>query len=70
MPGTLTKTNGYKTTWGGKVTAKSTSFQKGQAQLSLLRAKEHSDWEPTGKPAKKYKKKKTAGGRARQMLTK
>lgn len=70
MPGTLRKTNGYKATWGGEVTAKSTTFQKGQAQLSLLRAKEHSDWVPTGKPARRYKKKKTPGSRARQMLTK
>lgn len=70
MPYTMTKKNGFQVRSPSGITAKNTSFQKAQAQASLLRAKEHSDWEPTGKPARKYKKKKTAGSRARQMLGK
>lgn len=57
MPGKITKTDGYKTTWGGKTTAKKTTKEKAQAQLNLLRGKEHG-WEPTGKLArfKKHKR--------------
>lgn len=70
MPYTVTEKNGYQVRSPHGIKAKSTSYQKAQAQASLLRAKEHSDWKPTGKPARKYKKKKTTGGRARQMLGK
>jgi len=54
MPGHVAKVDGYRTTWGGKVTAKRTTKKKGQAQLNLLRAVEHG-WKPTGKPAR-YKR--------------
>jgi len=58
MPGKVTKTNGYRATWGGKTTAKRTTKGKAEAQLNLLRAKEHNPkWKPTGKPAR-YKRKK------------
>jgi len=68
MPGEVTKNNGYRTTWGGSVTAKDTTFQKAQAQLSLLRGKEHG-WTPTGKAARRYRKKrKKAGQQARRSL--
>jgi hypothetical protein len=35
------------------VHSKGTSMKKAKAQLRLLHAIEHSDWRPTGKPAKK-----------------
>lgn len=40
----------------GKVHSKGTSKAKAQAQVNLLRAKEHNPgWKPTGKPAKRHK---------------
>ena len=54
MPGHVAKVDGYRTTWGGKTTAKHTTKKKAQAQLNLLRAVEHG-WKPTGKPAR-YKR--------------
>ena len=56
MPGQVAKVDGYKTTWGGKTTAKKTTKKKAQAQLNLLRGVEHG-WKPTGAPAR-YKRKK------------
>lgn len=58
MPGKTTKVDGYKTTWGGKTTARKTTKEKAQAQLNLLRGIEHG-WKPTDKPArfKKHKRK-------------
>ena len=54
MPGQVAKVDGYRTTWGGKTTAKRTTKKKAQSQLNLLRAVEHG-WKPTGKPAR-YKR--------------
>ena len=54
MPGHVAKVDGYRTTWGGKTTAKRTTKKKAQSQLNLLRAVEHG-WKPTGKPAR-YKR--------------
>jgi len=51
MPGKVKKVDGYRTTWGGKTTAKKTTKKKAQAQLNLLRGVEHG-WKPTGKKAK------------------
>lgn len=42
MPGSIRKVKGgYRVTWGGKVKARHTSKAKAQAQLRLLRAREH-----------------------------
>lgn len=54
MPGYVAKVDGYRTTWGGKTTAKRTTKKKAQSQLNLLRGIKHS-WKPTGKPAR-YKR--------------
>jgi len=66
MPGNIKKVDGYKTTWGGKTTAKNTTRAKAQAQLNLLRGIEHG-WKPTGKKRRsalakyrRYKKRKAA----------
>jgi len=64
MPVKVKKVDGYQVSHGGKVSAKGTSYQKAQAQASLLRGIEHG-WEPTGgKAARKYIK-KGRGGRSR-----
>lgn len=55
MPVRIKKVNGYRVTHGGKVSAKSTTKKKAQAQANLLRGVEHG-WVPTGKPARKKKK--------------
>lgn len=64
MPVHVTKTDGYRVSTPGGVKAKSTSMRKAMAQKRLLNAVEHSDWRPTGKPAKKgssdHNMKKTA----------
>lgn len=58
MPYSVTKVNGYQVTSPHGVKAKSTSFQKAQAQASLLRGIKHG-WQPTGKKkARRYKKKR------------
>jgi hypothetical protein len=57
MPGSIKKVDGYRVKWGGKTTAKRTSKKKAQAQLNLLRAVEHG-WKPTGKKARKKKRRK------------
>jgi len=54
MPGEVAKIDGYRTTWGGKVTARKTSKKRAQSQLNLLRGVEHG-WKPTGAPAR-YKR--------------
>jgi hypothetical protein len=54
VPGVVAKINGYRTTWGGRTTAKKTSKKKAQSQLNLLRGVEHG-WKPTGAPAR-YKR--------------
>jgi len=54
MPGKVVKENGYATYWGGKTVGKPKkrrSKKVAQAQLNLLRGKEHG-WTPTGKPAR------------------
>jgi len=58
MPGRVTKVDGFRVRWGGKTKAKRTTRAKADAQLNLLRAKEHNPkWKPTGKPARKRKRK-------------
>ncbi len=58
MPIRITKVDGYRVTHGGKVSAKSTTKEKAEKQANLLRGVEHSDWRPTGKPARGSRKKK------------
>jgi len=55
MPGKISKVDGYRTTWGGRTTAKRTTKRKAQSQLNLLRGIEHG-WRPTGKPARAKRK--------------
>ena len=55
MPVKVKKVDGYKVTHGGRVSAKSTTKKKAQAQANLLRGVEHG-WKPTGKPARKKKR--------------
>lgn len=55
MPVKVTKTDGYRVTHGGKVSAKKTTKAKAKAQANLLRGIAHG-WHPTGKPARKKKK--------------
>ena len=50
------KSGKYRVSHGGKVSAKATSKEKAEAQEILLRAVAHG-WKPTGKSAKKRKKK-------------
>lgn len=57
MPGKIKKVNGYRTTWGGKTTAKKTTKKKAQRQLNLLRAVEHG-WQPTGEKARDLRSKR------------
>lgn len=51
MPVKVRKVNGYRVTHGGKVSAKSTSKKKAEAQANLLRGVAHG-WKPTGKKKK------------------
>ena len=51
MPVKIKKVNGYRVTHGGKVSAKSTSKKKAEAQANLLRGMAHG-WVPTGKKKK------------------
>lgn len=56
-PGGIQKNDGdFSVMWGGKKTAKHTTKKKAQGQLNLLRMIEHGG-KPTGKPAKRRKKK-------------
>jgi len=52
MPVKIKKVDGYQVSHGGKVSAKSTTKEKAQAQANLLRGISHG-WEPTGKSARK-----------------
>ena len=54
MPVRVKKVNGYRVTHDHKVSAKSTTKKKAQAQANLLRGVEHG-WKPMGKPARKKK---------------
>ena len=54
MPGKVTKTNGYRGTWGGRTVAKSTTKTKAESQQRLLRGVEHG-WHPTGKKSRLVK---------------
>lgn len=56
-PVKITKTDHkYKVATPGGTKAKGTTKAKAQAQANLLRAVEHGNWKPTGKPARKKKK--------------
>jgi len=48
----------YKVKTPSNVHAKRTTLAKAKAQERILNAVEHTDWRPTGKKAKKRKKKK------------
>lgn len=56
-PVKIKRVDGYRVSTPGGVKAKSTTKRKAQAQANLLRGIEHG-WKPTGKPARKPKKKK------------
>ena len=55
-PVKIKKVDGYKVSTPGGTKAKSTTKAKAQRQANLLRAIDHG-WVPTGKPARKKKKK-------------
>jgi len=57
MPAKIKKVDGYRVTHGGKVSAKSTTKRKAEAQKRLLNAVAHG-WHPTGKKAKKKRKRR------------
>jgi len=59
MPVKITKVQGgYRVSTPGGVKAKHTTQAKAKAQANLLRAVEHSpNWRPTGKKARKAKRK-------------
>ena len=67
MPVKVKKTDGYRVTHGGKVSAKSTTAEKAESQRRLLEGIRHG-WKPTGKPALYKKKKKSAKEREAQFL--
>jgi hypothetical protein len=46
----------YEVRTPGGVKSKGTTKAKAEAQRNLLNAVEHSDWKPTGKPAKKKRR--------------
>ena len=69
MPYRISKANGWRVTSPHGTKAKSTSFQKAQAQASLLRGIKHG-FKPTGAPATRKYKKKAVGAHARKMLGK
>ena len=56
MPVKIRKVNGHRVTHGGKVSAKSTTKKKAEAQANLLRGVAHG-WVPTGAKARVKKKK-------------
>jgi len=56
MPVRIKKVDGYRVTHDSKVSAKSTTKTKAKRQANLLRGIEHG-WVPTGKPARKKRKK-------------
>jgi len=48
VPGKITKVDGFRVTWGGKVVAKKTSEKNAKLQLKLLGAIKHG-FKPVGK---------------------
>jgi len=52
MPVKIKKVNGYRVSTPSGVKSKGTTKKKAERQANLLRAVEHSDWRPTGQPAK------------------
>ena len=67
MPVKIRKVDGYRVTHGGKVSAKRTTAAKAKRQANLLRGIKHG-WKPTGKPARKRKKKKYDFKKAERKL--
>jgi len=63
MPGRVKKVDGFRTIWGGRVTAKNTTGTKAQAQLNLLRGVEHG-WVPP-KYARRPRRSRTMPDRTR-----
>lgn len=57
MPVKVKKVDGYRVSTPGGVKAKHTTKTKAERQARLLRGVEHG-WKPTGKPAKRGKKRK------------
>lgn len=58
MPYRVKRVDGYRVTSPHGTKAKSTTKAKAQRQVRLLRAVEHG-WRPTGKPARKSRRKKS-----------
>ena len=58
MPYKMKKVDGYKVSSPHSVHAKHTTKAKAEAQMNLLRAVEHG-WKPTGKPARKKRRKRS-----------
>lgn len=52
MPVRVKKTDGYRVSTPGGVKARHTTRAKAQRQANLLRAVEHGEWRPTGRPAR------------------
>jgi len=63
MPVKISKNKGgdYRVSTPGGTKAKHTTKTKAQRQKNLLNAVEHSDWRPTGKPARDSIKKRVMG---------
>ena len=63
MPVKITRVKGgkYRVSTPGGVKAKATTKEKAKRQANLLRAVDHG-WKPSGKPARKAKRKRTGGG--------
>ena len=53
MPVKVKKVDGYRVTHSGKVSAKSTTKKKAEAQRRLLEGVARGNWKPTGAKAKK-----------------
>jgi len=56
----------YKKVNGLKKKGKAKSTKKAKRYLNLLRAVEHGDWRPTGKPARDIRKSAWKGGKRRK----
>lgn len=67
MPVKISKVKGgYQVKTPNQVHAKKTSLTNAKAQERILNAVEHTDWRPTGKPAKK--KWKQSGPKGTSLL--
>jgi len=67
MPIRITKTDGYRVSHGGKVSAKNTTKEKAESQRRLLEGIRSGKWHPTGKLAT-YKRKKTSREKYKEFV--